>query len=190
MICRTVGELMGSYAAPSPSKPAGIPVRDGRVLGVNYRCEHTLATRSYRVIDDITVESPPNRAFDAITWRGSLLMQYSVYEPAPGGVHRLTVPVDKLDGAWAEDGGPFDYPTWRTLGFAGWHRPGDHGVIIPMWAFVGLFAVAALFVISVRLSGRNLPNQRCSSCGYDLRATPERCPECGPDFTRGTQAAA
>lgn len=39
--------------------------------------------------------------------------------------------------------------------------------------FIGLFLIRTLF--SRRRSNRGL----CAKCGYDLRATPERCPECG-----------
>jgi hypothetical protein len=52
---------------------------------------------------------------------------------------------------------------------------------LPHWLpFLAFGVVPALWLIS-RI-WRVLPRQPrgfCSACGYDLRATPERCPECG-----------
>ena len=48
---------------------------------------------------------------------------------------------------------------------------------VPYWA-VFAFATPGLAWIVVRRTRRSAPGL-CSICGYDLRATPERCPECG-----------
>lgn len=68
----------------------------------------------------------------------------------------------------------------RLLGFGGGGRAdGTRFVNIPYW-FLGLaFAIpAALLVRRDRRLRKPRPG-RCASCGYDLRATPDRCPECG-----------
>jgi hypothetical protein len=70
---------------------------------------------------------------------------------------------------------------FRLLGVAVWFaRPvGNPPILLrlPLWLPAVLFAVLPL----VRLSRlrRRLPPGHCAACGYDLRATPDQCPECG-----------
>jgi hypothetical protein len=49
---------------------------------------------------------------------------------------------------------------------------------LPLWFLAALFALlpARQFF---HPQNRELPRNRCRVCGYDLRATPDRCPECG-----------
>jgi hypothetical protein len=65
---------------------------------------------------------------------------------------------------------------------AGRTRPKTYGweVVVPYWA---LFAATAALPLAWgwrwRRRRRLIAVGHCVACGYDLRATPDRCPECG-----------
>lgn len=50
---------------------------------------------------------------------------------------------------------------------------------IPHWAVALCAAILPLVWITRRLRGSRYLVGQCQKCGYDLRATPDRCPECG-----------
>jgi hypothetical protein len=65
------------------------------------------------------------------------------------------------------------------------HREYPNAVQIPYWIVViglAIIPVRQLWLVVGKRSKAN--NGLCSSCGYDLRATPDRCPECGRAVTK------
>jgi hypothetical protein len=53
----------------------------------------------------------------------------------------------------------------------------DTATFYPAWV---LFVLALVAWIALRwLGAERHESGFCPSCGYDLRATPDRCPECG-----------
>ena len=82
------------------------------------------------------------------------------------------------------------------FGFAYWRcarqNSESRGVTIPYWAVLLLLAIApARALWRARRSRWRLRAGRCRTCGYDLRATHHRCPECGTAVaTEATAASA
>jgi hypothetical protein len=81
-----------------------------------------------------------------------------------------------------------DSPTWHfgpVLGFAAWYdaQPSYADVFVEAWLpwwFLTLVPAAG-FAAGLRSLRRRRVREAglCPACGYDLRATPDRCPECG-----------
>ncbi len=92
--------------------------------------------------------------------------------------------------------GPFKLPyqvSHSLLGFTYAHEPrrigyqripvvtvNDRALTVPYWFLI----VVTLLLPAIALHRwhrrrRRIGENRCLTCGYDLRASPERCPECG-----------
>ena len=96
---------------------------------------------------------------------------------------------------WLLESWPLE-AAWTSPNLAGWwkHAGFDYGIggtaggntirqlVIPYWLVVVLFLTVAVWRMQTR---RRHAVGRCRHCGYDLRATPERCPECGTPATPG-----
>jgi hypothetical protein len=68
----------------------------------------------------------------------------------------------------------------RKLGFGTDISPsGGRYVNIPHWFLATLFLVTAALTARASWKSRRKPTGVCRRCGYDLRASPDRCPECG-----------
>lgn len=96
----------------------------------------------------------------------------------------------RRDGLANEDLPPMVQPAALRFGFYGdmeaWEEPGQHSwymaLLVPYWAMTSLFllvGVAGAATIATRRERDRKRQGLCLSCGYDLRESGDRCPECG-----------
>jgi len=62
---------------------------------------------------------------------------------------------------------------------ADFQRPADRGALVMIAAFEVALVGNLVARQRVKRALDRLMRGRCIKCGYDLRATPDRCPECG-----------
>ena len=69
-------------------------------------------------------------------------------------------------------------------------RVAMRGFMFPLWLSATAFGILPAVWLARRWRRLRLRRHLCPRCGYDLRATPDRCPECGavPEATRETAA--
>jgi hypothetical protein len=60
-----------------------------------------------------------------------------------------------------------------------WTRWTIRQLTVPYWAVVVASSVAPGLWLTLKKREAKNSAGRCKVCGYDLRATPDRCPECG-----------
>jgi hypothetical protein len=164
-------------------------------------CLATVAlwVRSYWRSDAMTFLATPSSSFFLGDWRGHLDLTRQYIVPAvPSGWVATTSNYGHIDTA-RQDGhlsGGVSFDPHLALPnafYLGHTVPLGTSVIssvqlfnqievwaVPFWLIVLAFAtLPAIFALRALRASRRSIRGLCSTCGYDLRATPERCPECG-----------
>ena len=141
------------------------------------------------------------RCVDFAAYRGEMGCEFVEYDPGGTDVRRVPRPVAKYvrqtveDVRWRDEVEIADWqPRYRQLGYhdvLGFrfhvNVPGIlgldgamRGVAVPAW-FVALCTLMfpAWSAMKSRRQRVRVKQGFCAACGYDLRATPGRCPECG-----------
>jgi hypothetical protein len=146
--------------------------------------------RSYRSQERITWITQ-NGYYSLWTAHGSLELGFlhgnAVYKPTETASPKYTR--DRADPpfnglVFLEFDPPVTHTDWQHAGFAlhQVHQPSRLYVkaFAPFWSLALLTSLFPLtWLISRRRSHLRQNLGLCPTCGYDLRATPTRCPECG-----------
>lgn len=158
-----------------------------------------LWVRSYSVGDSVQFASPAGdqQLLRSILGRVHLISHLNL-PPYTGGWNYFSQRVSS-QSLW--NGGMSDYPArvewhggfvWQqyTKTYVSFLVPGQIApvhrlrlIVVPYWFIItamGITPIVRLVVLIRSLTGtRRAAANLCIQCGYDLRATPERCPECG-----------
>ena len=101
-----------------------------------------------------------------LRWRDRVELRVVLYCLAALLAFQFPLGVVKAVRAWNDD-----LPPWM----------GAPGSVFPTWGWIGTPIAIAIVAYDRRRMRRESRRDsgQCLECGYDLRATPGRCPECG-----------
>ena len=134
-----------------------------------------LWVRSYRVADGVMLISSPPKA---IVWsqRGRAIL-FESYSKNFSTVRYSNCPASVSLGFDSEVNSTVYF--WRLWGFTASGSNGASFIAVPYWFFTVLSASPFVAAVCLRSKMKKGRLGYCDACGYDLRATPDRCPECG-----------
>lgn len=149
-----------------------------------------LWARSYRRVDAVVVYGSKVRLQGLGSFRGSLILFLSTTRVDPNRTLAIECGSAPVSAFEPVAGFLFEQSVTK-LSFHGFRlaRGRAGGVMIPPPTYVAItvpHAAAVVTAIPSLLSLRHVIRRRrwgrqgrCTACGYDLRSSPQRCPECG-----------
>jgi hypothetical protein len=134
--------------------------------------------RSYWFADAIQLNRPAWR--EVATYKGRLYLSGS-----PNNTYSFPMFASEavtVSSSWSYDLPDYNLIVLRWGGQRGepscrWFTRGYGFIGVPLWVVAILTAITPALKIRRRYSRAYVG--LCATCGYDLRATPDRCPECG-----------
>jgi hypothetical protein len=136
--------------------------------------------RSYSDSDWL-VRCKGNHMFWVATVRGQLMGGHgrALTNLPDGWIHDTLSPATQLSALPPVAPEGIDLESLGLAFLTNPNSPGDWKAQAPLWLLCLLALLPVSLTLARRYWKRPRPAGTCVNCGYDLRATPERCPECG-----------
>jgi hypothetical protein len=136
--------------------------------------------RSHWSLEGFVYRSASGSSFNGwcVYWRNSAIEILRVDDPAMAphrfGWHPLQIPQPAPLAVMG------DQPDWNILGVSFARGSHFYSVGLPFWLLALVTFLPPIYRFRALRRRRQLAMHCCCKvCGYDLRATPQRCPECG-----------